>query len=57
MEPSHVLVSLGLPAELCHGSLRLSLGNENTEEDVDYVLSALPGIVSKLRAMSPVYKP
>ncbi len=56
MEPSHVLVALGLPAELCHGSLRLSLGNENTEEDVDYVLSILPGIVGKLRAMSPVYK-
>jgi len=56
MEPSHVLVALGLPAELCHGSLRLSLGNENTEEDVNYVLSVLPGIVRKLRAMSPVYK-
>jgi cysteine desulfurase len=56
MEPSHVLVAMGLPAELCHGSLRLSLGNDNTEEDVDYVLSVLPGIVSKLRAMSPVYK-
>lgn len=56
MEPSHVLVALGLPAELCHGSLRLSLGNENTEEDVDYVLSVLPGIVGKLRAMSPVYR-
>jgi cysteine desulfurase len=56
MEPSHVLVALGLPAELCHGSLRLSLGNDNTEEDVDHVLSVLPGIVGKLRAMSPVYK-
>ena len=56
MQPSHVLVALGLPAELCHGSLRLSLGNDNTEEDVDHVLSVLPGIVGKLRAMSPVYK-
>jgi len=57
LEPSHVLLALGLPIELCHGSLRLTLGNENTAEDVDYVLSILPGIVSKLRAMSPVYKP
>ncbi len=56
LEPSHVLLALGLPVEICHGSLRLTLGNENTEEDVDYVLSILPGIVSKLRAMSPVYK-
>jgi cysteine desulfurase len=55
LEPSHVLTALGLPAELCHGSLRLSLGTENTQEDVDYVLSILPGIVGKLRAMSPVY--
>jgi cysteine desulfurase len=52
-EPSHVLVSLGLAAQLCHGSLRLTLGKENTADDVDYVLSVLPGIVSKLRAMSP----
>ena len=55
LEASHVLTALGLPAELCHGSLRLSLGTENTPEDVDYVLSILPGIVGKLRAMSPVY--
>ena len=55
LEPSHVLRALGLPVDLCHGSLRLTLGNENTEEDVDYVLSILPGIVSKLRAMSPIY--
>jgi cysteine desulfurase len=52
-EPSHVLVSLGLAAALCHGSLRLTLGHENTTEDVDHVLSVLPGIISKLRAMSP----
>jgi cysteine desulfurase len=56
LEPSHVLLALGLPPEICHGSLRLTLGKENTEEDVDYVLSVLPGIVSKLRAMSPEYK-
>jgi cysteine desulfurase len=55
-EPSHVLTSMALPAGLCHGSLRLTLGNENTEEDVDYVLSVLPDIVSQLRAMSPEYE-
>ena len=53
-EPSHVLTSMGLPIEMCHGSLRLTLGNENTQQDVDYVLSVLPDIVRKLRAMSPV---
>lgn len=53
-EPSHVLTSMGLPAEICHGSLRLTLGNENTQQDVDYVLSVLPDIVRKLRAMSPI---
>jgi cysteine desulfurase len=55
-EPSHVLTSMGLPADVCHGSLRLTLGNDNTADDVDYVLSVLPDIVSKLRAMSPVYE-
>jgi cysteine desulfurase len=53
-EPSHVLTSMGLPIDICHGSLRLTLGNENTQQDVDYVLSVLPDIVRKLRAMSPV---
>lgn len=55
VEPSHVLTALGLEPGLCHGSLRLTLGNENTVEDVDYVLSVLPGIVHKLRALSPSY--
>jgi len=54
-EASHVLRALGLPPQLCHGSLRLTLGNENTEEDVDYVLSILPDIMSRLRVMSPLY--
>ena len=54
-EPSHVLTALGLEPGLCHGSLRLTLGNENTVEDVDYVLSVLPGILQKLRALSPSY--
>jgi cysteine desulfurase len=56
LEPSHVLLSCGLPHEIAHGSLRLTLGNENTDDDVDYVLSILPGIVDRLRQMSPLYK-
>jgi cysteine desulfurase len=56
LEPSHVLLALGIPPEIAHGSLRLTLGRENTEEDVDYVLETLPGIVQKLRDMSPLYE-
>lgn len=52
LEPSHVLLAMGLSHELAHGSLRMTLGRENTEEDIDYVLSTLPPIVSKLRDMS-----
>lgn len=54
LEPSHVLLAMGLPHEIAHGSLRLTLGRENTAEDIDYVLDLLPGIVAKLRAMSPL---
>lgn len=57
LEPSHVLLALGLPHEVAHGSLRLTLGRSNTEEHVDRVLEVLPGIVQKLRAMSPLYAP
>ena len=53
LEPSHVLLAMGLPHEIAHGSLRLSLGHETTVQDIDYVLEMLPGIVSKLRQMSP----
>jgi cysteine desulfurase len=53
-EPSHVLTAMGIPPASAHGGLRLSLGNENTEEDIDYVLSILPGIITKLQAMSPL---
>jgi len=56
LEPSHVLLALGLSHEEAHGSLRFSLGRESTDEDVDRVLEALPSIVSKLRAMSPLFK-
>ncbi|MEG0638939.1 MAG: cysteine desulfurase NifS [Clostridia bacterium] len=54
LDPSHVLLAIGLPHEIAHGSLRLSLGTENTDEDVDKVLVELPKIVENLRAMSPL---
>ena len=53
-DPSHVLVATRLPEELAHGSLRFTVGIDNSDEDVDYVLSVLPGIVQKLRDMSPL---
>jgi cysteine desulfurase len=56
LEPSHVLLSLGLPPEQAHCSLRFTLGRENREEDIGRVLEVLPGIVAKLRAMSPLLK-
>ncbi len=56
LEPSHVLLSIGLPPEKAHGSLRLTLSHANTEEDVDYILEKLPPIVQKLRDMSPLYE-
>ncbi len=55
LEPSHVLMAMGFPHEVAHGSLRLTLGKESTDEDVDYVLDVLPGIIAKLRRMSPLY--
>ncbi len=56
LDPSHVLLAMGLAHETAHGSLRLTLGDDTTEEDVDYVLAVLPGIIQKLRNMSPLYK-
>jgi cysteine desulfurase len=56
LEPSHVLLATGLPVEISHGSLRLTLGDANTEADVDFLLEVLPRIVKKLRDMSPLYK-
>jgi cysteine desulfurase len=56
LEPSHVLAAIGLSHELAHGSLRFSLGRLTLEEDIDYCLTRLSGIVRKLRAMSPLYK-
>ena len=55
LEPSHVVLALGLRAEEAHGSMRISLGRENTEEEVDAFLEAFPPIVEKLRRMSPLY--
>jgi cysteine desulfurase len=53
-DPSHVLVAMGVPPELAHGSVRFTVGTDNTVEEVDYVLSVLPEIVQRLRAMSPL---
>lgn len=56
LDPSHVLLAIGLSHEIAHGSLRLSLGTANTEEEVDYVAESLVGIVDRLRKMSPLYE-
>lgn len=56
LDPSHVLLSIGLPHEIAHGSLRLSLGTANSDEDVDYVIDQLVIIVDRLRKMSPLYE-
>lgn len=56
LDPSHVLLALGLPHEIAHGSLRLSIGEINTDEDIDTVLDVLPKIVQRLRDMSPLYE-
>ena len=55
LEPSHVLLAIGCPAELAHGSLRISLGRFTTPDQVEYLIEVLPAIVERLRAMSPVY--
>lgn len=56
LDPSHVLLALGLPHEEAHGSLRLSLSEENTPEDIDYVLRTLPAVVAQLRELSPLWE-
>ncbi len=53
LEPSHVLLAMGIPAEVAHGSIRFSLGKETTEEEIDYVLEKLPEVIIDLRAMAP----
>lgn len=56
LDPSHVLLSIGLPHEIAHGSMRLSFSDENTEEEIDYILEIVPQIVTKLRNMSPLWE-
>jgi len=56
LEPSHVLLAIGLSHEHAHGSVRFSMGKSTTREELDYVIEVLPGIVQKLRAMSPLYQ-
>ncbi|MGL5634915.1 MAG: cysteine desulfurase NifS [Sarcina sp.] len=56
LEPSHVLLAIGRPHEIAHGSLRLTIGDGTTEEDVDYVLQCVPKIIERLRKMSPLWK-
>lgn len=55
LDPSHVLLAMGIPHEVAHGSVRMTLGRGNTEADIDYVLEVMPEIVARLRAMSPLY--
>lgn len=56
LDPSHVLLAIGLPHEVAHGSLRLTLSEYNTEAEIDYVIEALPPIIDRLREMSPLWE-
>ena len=56
LDPSHVLLAIGLPHEIAHGSLRLTLSEENTKEEIDKTVDALKDIVGRLRNMSPLYE-
>ena len=56
LDPSHVLLAIGLPHEIAHGSLRLTLSDETTKEDIDFVVETIKDIVSRLRDMSPLYE-
>ena len=56
LDPSHVLLAIGLPHEIAHGSLRLSLCEENTEEEIDYIIESVPPIIERLRSMSPLWE-
>jgi cysteine desulfurase len=56
LDPSHVLLAIGLPHEIAHGSLRLTLGEETTREDIDYTVEAIKDVVNRLRQMSPLYE-
>ena len=56
LDPSHVLLAIGLPHEIAHGSLRISIGKYNTKEEIDYVVENLVEIVGRLREMSPLWE-
>jgi cysteine desulfurase len=56
LKASHVLTAIGVSPEICHGSITFSLGKDNTMEEVEHVLSVMPGIVKRLRDMSPLYE-
>lgn len=56
LDPSHVLLAIGLPHEIAHGSLRLTLSAETTREDIDYTVDQIKEIVARLRSMSPLYE-
>ena len=56
LDPSHVLLAIGLPHEIAHGSLRLSLGEDTTKEDLDYTLEQIKEIIQRLRDLSPLYE-
>ena len=56
LDPSHVLLAIGLPHEIAHGSLRLTLGYDNTQEEIDGVVDEIEKIVARLRSMSPLYE-
>lgn len=56
LDPSHVLLAIGLPHEIAHGSLRLSVSEDTTDEEIEYVLDVLPQVIQRLRDMSPLYE-
>jgi cysteine desulfurase len=56
LDPSHVLLAIGLPHEIAHGSLRLTLSESTTKEEIDYTVDKLKGIIERLRGMSPLYE-
>ena len=56
LDPSHVLLAIGLPHEVAHGSLRMTLGRDTTASDVDFAVDELVGVIANLRMMSPLYE-
>ena len=56
LDPSHVLLAIGHPHEIAHGSLRLTLSEYTTDEEIDYALEVIPQVVARLRAMSPIWR-